>query len=288
MPSRILVTGSSGLVGEAVARRLVAEVEVLGLDLTTGPHTHVLGSVTDGALIDSVMEGVEAVVHTAALHAPHVHSRPAAEFHEVNVRGTELLVAAAVRHRVRRFVYTSTTSVYGTALASVREAVWVTEALPPGPRDIYDETKLAAEACCLEAAERFGLGCVSLRIGRCYPQPEELIALYRLYRGVDLRDVAEAHRLALQADLHRPGAVYNIAARTPFRREDVGELKRDAGAVIRRRCPLVAEGFRRRGWPLPLSIDRVYVIDRARQELGFEPACNAESLFAGEGTLRLP
>jgi nucleoside-diphosphate-sugar epimerase len=96
---------------------------------------------------------------------------------------------------------------------AAEKAVWVTEELPPSRRDIYDETKLAAEAYCREAA-RQSLPCLSLRISRCFRETDELIATHRLYRGVELRDAAEAHRLALLANLPRFEA-FNSSARTP-------------------------------------------------------------------------
>jgi UDP-glucose 4-epimerase len=77
----------------------------------------------------------------------------------VNVNGTQLLLDAARRFGVKRFVFTSTTSVYGNAMKSDRTAVWVTESLAPQPRDVYDETKLAAEALCREATK--GTGCAA-------------------------------------------------------------------------------------------------------------------------------
>ena len=68
--------------------------------------------------------------------------------------------------------------------------------------------------------------------------------------------------------------IYNISSQTPFLPNDMEELLRDAPAVAKRRCPLVSEEFARRGWSLPKSIDRVYVIDQARAELGYTPQFN--------------
>jgi nucleoside-diphosphate-sugar epimerase len=284
MPKRILVTGTSGQVGAAIAAQLAPEHEVLGLDRVPGRHTTELGDVAHAALVDALMCGVDAVVHTAALHAPHVAWHPASAFQATNVQGTRVLLDAAIRHGVARFVYTSTTSLYGRALVPAGEAVWVTEELQPRPRDIYDETKLEAEACCRAMAERHGIPCVSLRIARCFPEPDERVLLYRLYRGVDVRDVAEAHRLALGAALEQPFTVCNIAAQTPFLREETAELLRNAPVVIRRRCPLVEQEFLRRGWRLPAGIERVYVIDRAREQLGFVPVYNYERWLADNPT----
>lgn len=256
---------------------------MLGLDLIPGSHTTHIGNITDAVLVDALASQVDAIIHTASLHAPHVKSRSRADFVATNVEGTQRLLDAASKHGVSRFVYTSTTSLYGSAMVSVKHAVWVTEELPPAPRDIYDETKLAAEAYCREAA-RHGLPCLSLRISRCFREADELMAAYRLYRGVDLRDVAAAHRLALLADLSHFEA-FNISARTPFKPEDTTELLHHAPTVIRRRCPELEREFAQRDWRLPPSIDRVYVIAKAEKILGFSPRYNYEEFLVENSSI---
>ena len=277
---RVLLTGSSGRVGAAIGALLSVEHSVIGLDRAPGPHTTHIGSVNDRGLVDALASQADAVVHTASLHAPHVGRVPEQAFVDTNVHGTETLLDACLRRGVRRFVYTSTTSLYGHALVPVDRAVFVTEDLTPRPRDIYDTTKIAAEDTCRKAAGA-AFTCISLRIARCFPEPDQRVAAYRLHRGVDLRDVAEAHLLAL-AEPVDGFDVFNISASSPFRTGDAEALLGDAAAVIRRRCPRLAESFRVRGWPLPPSIDRVYVIDRARARLGYRPRYNADSLFGAD------
>jgi len=267
---KILLTGSSGRVGQAIAEALCDRYEIAGLDLAPGRFTTHPGSVTNPDLVARALQGATAVIHTASLHAPHVGVESEARFRAVNVEGTRLLLEAMGDARVGQLVYTSSTSVYGHALEPDDEAVWVTEDLEPRPRDIYDETKLAAEALCREAAEQGLLSCTSLRISRCFPEPDHLVATYRLYRGVDLRDVGQAHRLALEQAGHGYEG-YNISARSPFQREDCEELWRDAPAALRRRVPWLEAAFRARDWPVPTRIDRVYAIDKARRELGYAP-----------------
>lgn len=275
---RVLVTGSSGRIGSAIAERLAeARHETQGLDVRPGEWTTVRGDVADRALVREIVARVDAVVHAAAFHAPHVDSVPAAEFRRVNVEGTRALLDACEEHGAERFVYTSTTSLYGSAMVPEDAAVWVTEDLVPRPRDIYDETKIEAESLCGQASAR-GMTCVSLRMSRCFPEPADVVAAYRLHRGVDARDVAEAHLAALNADLggfH----VLNVSAATPFERDDCAELLEDAASVVRRRLPWAEQEFSKRGWRLPASIDRVYVIEKARHVLGWQPRHNFESLF---------
>lgn len=275
---KILVTGSSGRVGGAIAARLSLRHAVTGVDLKAGPLTTELADIENTARLAELLAGVDAVVHTASLHVPDLAARSAADFRAINVDATRRLLAAAGESGVGRFVYTSTTSLYGDAmLPDACEAVWVTESLAPRPRDIYDETKLAAEEACAEAA-RAGLPAVALRMSRCFPEDPRLVAIYRLYRGVDAEDVAQAHELALAPG--RSGfAVFNISAPTPFAQADCRRLFHDAAAVLLERHPWAAAEFARRGWQLPRSIDRVYVVNRAIEELGYRPQHDFAALF---------
>src|SRR5262245_58530049 len=120
---RVLVTGSSGQLGREIARQLAADHDVLGLDLLAGPRTTHQGSVADRDLVHRLVDKVEAVVHSAALHAPHIGQFSDEEFQAVNVEGTRYLLEAA-RARNARFIHTSTTSVYGDAMLSADRAVW--------------------------------------------------------------------------------------------------------------------------------------------------------------------
>ncbi|MGQ0428795.1 MAG: NAD-dependent epimerase/dehydratase family protein [Gammaproteobacteria bacterium] len=273
----MLVTGASGRIGGAVAARLALAHQVTGYDLRPGPMTQVTGDVCDTVQVARLLAGVGAVVHTASLHVPDLAARSAADFHRVNVEATRRLLAACGEAGVRRFVYTSTTSLYGNAMVPEGAAVWVTESLPPRPRDVYDETKLAAEESCREAAQA-GLACVALRMSRCFAEMPQLVAGYRLHRGVDAEDVARAHELALAAPA-AGFAAYNVSAPTPFLQSDCRELLADAPGVIAVRVPWAAAEFARRGWDLPRSIDRVYVVDRAIANLGYRPVHDFASLF---------
>src|SRR5688500_13624163 len=142
---RVLVTGAAGLIGSGVATRLAVGHGVIGLDLLPGPHVTVIGDCLDVAEWRQRIGPIDAVVHTAALHAPHVGGRTDADFRRANVEATSRLLDFAGAVGASHFVLTSTTSLYGRALEDEGRAVWVDERLEPQPRDIYDETKLEAE-----------------------------------------------------------------------------------------------------------------------------------------------
>jgi nucleoside-diphosphate-sugar epimerase len=256
---RVLVTGSSGRAGSAICAALKHQgFAVRGTDRKPGPHTSVvvdLGDLTRGDLA-----GVDAIVHTAALHAPHVGVHPEREFRRINVDGTAHMLDLA---NGRRFVFTSSTSVYGNALVPDDAAVWVTEALAPQPRDIYDETKIAAERLVSFA----GTGIV-LRMARCFPEPPLEMAVHRMHRGVALADVVSAHLAAIRS---RATGVVNIAGPYRFCRDDMEALWTSAPEVIAVRYPQVPAAFAARGWRLPARLDRVYVSDAAQRVLNWTP-----------------
>jgi len=187
--------------------------------------------------------------------------------------GTLNVLEAATQRGVRRFVYTSTTSLYGFAMIPREQAVWLTVELTPQPRDMYDITKRAAEELCQLFARDYGLPTICLRTSRFFPEPAPLMALYRLYRGVDVRDAARAHVLAV-TDQDILFDVFNISAQSPFEQGDLPALLLDAPSVLQSRAPEVLSFFMQQGWAVPQSIDRVYVIERARRELGYQPRYN--------------
>lgn len=247
------------------------------MDHRAGPYTTSIVDIRDREKIFPYVKGTDAVIHCAAFLTPHLTACSDKEFWEVNVAGTENLLEACLQQGVKRFVFTSTTSLYGDAMVDQRKAVWVTEELPPQPRDVYDETKLAAEKLCRDACSQ-GLSCISLRMSRCFPEPDELMAIYRLYRGVDIRDVVQAHELALYSSI--PGyEVVNISNQTPFQQSDREELVGNADVVIKRYFPWAQKEFSMRGWSLPKTIDRVYVVDKAKKLLGYSPSHNFPEWF---------
>ncbi len=265
---KILVTGSSGRVGRAIYQRMHREHVVIGLDQAPSSTTDIVADVGDLQKIRAALQDVDAVVHTAALHAPHVGSFSAQRFHEVNVQATEQLARAALAAGVRRLVFTSTTALYGAASERPDQAAWLDELSAPLPRTIYHRTKLDAENSLMALAENSDLAVTVLRMARCFPESAPIMAAYRLHRGIDVRDVAEAHAIAVtQTSFERGFRRYVISGDTPFLPQDCAALKHTASSVIAARCPGLAARFEQRGWALPVSIDRVYSPALAAREL---------------------
>lgn len=100
----ILVTGSSGHLGEALVRALRATAhEVVGLDLTASPFTGKVGTITDRDFVRRCLRGMDAVIHTATLHKPHVGTHSRQDFVDTNITGTLNLLEEAVSAGVSSF-----------------------------------------------------------------------------------------------------------------------------------------------------------------------------------------
>jgi UDP-glucose 4-epimerase len=283
---KILITGSSGHLGEALVRTLrERQADVVGLDRLPSPFTRHVGTITDREFVRRCVAGVDAVVHAATLHKPHVATHTRQEFVDTNVTGTLNLLEAAVSGRVSSFVFTSTTSTFGRALVppAGSPAVWVTEDLPHVPRNIYGVTKTAAEDLCELFHRRHRLACLVLRTSRFFPEvdddprvreaydDENVKANEFLYRRVDLEDVVDAHLLALEKARAIGFGRYIVSATTPFQADDLAELRVCAPKVVERRVPEYLEEYARRDWKMFPVIERVYVNERARRELGWQP-----------------
>jgi UDP-glucose 4-epimerase len=282
---RIVVTGSAGHLGEALARTLQdLSHEVVGLDLVTSPFTSNVGSLADRSHVKRCVQGADAVLHAATLHKPHIATHTRQDFVDTNISGTLNLLEAAAEIGAA-FVFTSTTSAFGAALTPPpgAPAVWVTEDLRPVPRNIYGATKTAAEDLCELFHRERGLACLILRTSRFFPEPDDDHATRQaydddnvkaneyLYRRVDLEDVVNAHLLALEKAASIGFGRYIISASTPFLREDLLDLRVNAPVVVRRRVPEYEAEYARRGWRMFPSIDRVYINERAQRDLGWRP-----------------
>jgi nucleoside-diphosphate-sugar epimerase len=262
-----------------------SKYEAVGLDKKPSPFTHCVGSIADRTFVDRCMRGVQGILHTATLHKPHIQTHSSQEFVDTNITGTLNLLHAAVAADVEVFVFTSTTSAFGRALtpADGEPAAWVTEDVVPVPKNIYGITKLAAENLCELAHRKDRLPCIILRTSRFFPEEDDdrtardrfdndnLKVNEFLHRRVDLEDVVTAHLAAITKAPTLGFDRFIVSATTPFTREELLELRTRAPLVVRRCCPDYETEYVRRGWSAPGSIDRVYVNQRARMLLGWQP-----------------
>lgn len=291
----ILVTGSSGHLGEGLIRTLRDAGEpAVGLDILPSPFTDHVGSIADRAFVGRHMAGVDAVIHTATLHKPHVATHPRQAFVDTNITGTLNLLEAAVANTVKAFVYTSTTSVFGDALVPPpgAPAAWITEDVTPAPKNIYGVTKAAAEDLCQLFHRNHALPCLVLRTSRFFPEPDDNPATRDayadanakanefLFRRVDIADAVSAHRAAVIRAPAIGFAKYIISATTPFLPADVADLRTDAPGVVARRVPAYAAAYAGRGWRMFPAVDRVYDNRHARDDMAWQPAFDFAQVIA--------
>lgn len=283
---KILVTGSAGHLGEALVRTLQQlNRDVIGLDIKPSPFTTHVGSITNRVFVQRCLDGVGTVLHTATLHKPHVNTHSHQEFIDVNLTGTLTLLEASAAAGVQQFIYTSTTSTFGDALVppAGQPAAWITEDVPSVPKNIYGVTKEAAENLCQLFWRNHRLPCIVLRTSRFFPEEDDDAAKRAAYSGdnakaneflfrrVEIGDAVQAHLLAAEKAREIGFGRYIISATSPFSLADLPELRRDAPGVVHRIAPAYAKLYDRLGWKMFPEIDRVYVNDKARRELGWDP-----------------
>lgn len=166
--SRILLTGGAGFIGTHLAEHLRSEAEIILFDnfrrnslrwapfLMQDPNVkQISGDVLDSESLDDALEGVDTVIHMAAIAGVSSYYNESLRTLRVNILGTVNMLEAAVRHKVKRFIYFSTSEVFGP------DAEWVTETSLHGigpvsdRRWTYATSKLAGEHFALRYAEEY-------------------------------------------------------------------------------------------------------------------------------------
>ena len=214
---RVVVTGGSGKGGSWVVRDLREHGhDVLNVDARHDGSTSggcLVTELTDlGQTLDA-LAGAEAVVHFAAIPAPGL--RPEGETFRINAQSTYNVFAAAVTHRLRRVVWASSETVLGLPFDIPPAFAPIDETIEPRPESSYALSKLVGETMAAQFARRNGIGFLGLRISNimapsdyaAFPswQDDPQVRRWNLWGYVDARDVAQAVRLGLEADIDRFG-----------------------------------------------------------------------------------
>lgn len=239
---RVLVTGASGAVGPHVAafldragcavRTLSRKAPAPGL-LPPRVETRI-GDITDRSRVRKAMEGIDAVIHLAALlQIPNPGPALTDAYERVNVGGTAVVAEAALEAGVGRLVHFSTIAVYGGSAGGM-----LTEGSPPRPASLYARTKLAAEKIVLAARRSDGLPLATvLRFGAIYGpgiQGNYRHLLLALARGrfipigpgdnrrtlIHVRDAARAAWVAARHP-DAAGKTYNVMDGSCHRMQDI-------------------------------------------------------------------
>ncbi|MEM7571784.1 MAG: NAD(P)-dependent oxidoreductase [Bacteroidota bacterium] len=292
---KVLVSGTSGHLGEAIARTLSEQgIPYLGVDLKEGAYTQRIGDLSARDFVEEIVAEITHVIHCATLHKPHVVTHSKTDFIQANVMSTLNLLEASKRSGVQGVIFTSTTSTFGDALRpkTKEAAVWVDEELKSQPKNVYGVSKTAAEDICQLFARNEGLPTIILKTSRFFwevdDDPEKrgvysdlnIKANEYLNRRVDIEDAVSAHLLALQKVEEIRFGKYIVSATSPFKKKDLADLNQDAVSVIRRLYPDFEALYQKLGWKMFPKIGRVYVNEKARRELGWEPKYDFRYLLA--------
>lgn len=277
---KVLVTGSSGQLGSVTVNHLRQHGHaVYGVDISPAETTDLLSDIRDQQTVLTFTKGFDAIIHTAAIHGKHFDlNYPRKDFVDTNIGGTLNLLNACAENGIGKFLYTSTTSIYGHAMVNAAKAVWVNETLPIQPRDIYDITKQAAEQLCNDFFYKETIQTSVYRVGRFLPEEDNLCINHRLYRGLDERDGAEALRLALDVTF-KDFEIFNISSGSPFTQDELTAIKTSPKEIILKHYPNAEAIYKEKGWHFPDTIDRVYVCEKAGRCLGYQPKYTFEYLL---------
>ncbi|MEL6988637.1 MAG: NAD(P)-dependent oxidoreductase, partial [Bacteroidota bacterium] len=269
---KVLVSGSSGHLGQALCHVFASKnIDYLGFDIKEGFYTSHVGSASDSNFINNLVEGCDYIIHTATLHKPHVVTHSKQAFVETNIQGTLELLRAAVKYKIKGFIFTSTTSVFGDAMRPKQDepAVWVTEETPYKAKNIYGVTKNAAEDLCRIFHRNENLPCLILRTSRFFLEEDDnkimrdqyidlnIKANEFLYRRADINDIVDAHLLAIEKVTSIGFAKYIISASSPFSQDDFNELNTNASKVVERIYPNFSSIYQMVNWKMFPRISRV-------------------------------
>lgn len=278
---RIVVTGGSGKAGIAVLAELADNgYEVVSVDVAASVHPDeptLAADLTDlGQTIES-LGGFDAVVHLAAIPAPNV--RPDGETFRNNMMSTYNVFAAATHLGMERVVWASSETLIGLPFHREQPRYApIDEEHPLLPESHYALSKLAGEAIGGQFNRWSGIPFIALRISNIMNESDYLerfpgfwddatVRAWNLWGYVDARDVAQAARLALTAEV-QGAEPFLIAAGDTCMTRPSAELMAEVYPEV----------------PMPRDVpgyETLLAIDKARARLGYEPHHSWRDYLAG-------
>jgi nucleoside-diphosphate-sugar epimerase len=266
---RIVVTGGSGKAGRWVIRDLVSNGhDVLNVDIARDPSQDgesLIADLTDLGQCHEVVAGADAVVHLAAI--PSSGLQPPGETFRNNAISTYNIFSAASDRGVRRVVWASSETVLGLPFDSPPAFAPVDEEHPARPESSYALSKLLGETMAAQFARTTGTTFLGLRISNIMEpqdyarfetwQDDPSTRKWNLWGYVDARDVAQAVRRGLDADIGGAEICIVAAADTCMRR-DSADLMAEVFPDVPLRRPVRGR-------------ETLESIDHARALLGYEP-----------------
>lgn len=267
---RICVTGAGGKAGRATVADLIEHGhDVRATDVAHAPEslgtTLLRADLTDYGQTVEVLHGVDAVVHLANIPAPGLRT-PAVTFTANTAMNSNVFLAAA-QLGLQRVVWASSETTLGLPFDTPPRYAPIDEGHYPVPTSTYALSKVVGETMAEHVAEWSGIPFVALRLSNIFT-PDEYSSLraawadaamrrWNLWGYIDVRDVASACRLALEAPIEGARAYIIAAADT---------------AMPRPSAELLSEVYP--GVSLTREVgefETLLAIDRAKRELGWTP-----------------
>jgi UDP-glucose 4-epimerase len=216
-----LVTGGAGFIGSHVAEHLIRmRHHVVVLDDLSGGYidnvprsaSFVRGSILDHELINTLFgeHGFDYVYHLAAYAAEGLSHFIRRFNYNNNLIGSMNLIDAAVNHKVKRFVFTSSIAVYGAGQSPL------TEDMPPIPEDPYGVAKLAVEQDLKCAHHMFGLDYTVFRPHNVYGERQNIADRYRNVVGIFMNQILKGEPMTIFGDGNQQRAFTHISDVAPL------------------------------------------------------------------------
>jgi len=275
---KVLLTGGCGLVASRIAPMLSDRHEVTHFELRDPGDglPWIEGDLLDPGAVRDACEGMDAVMHVAAIHGPNWRKLGDHKMFEVNVMGTQNVVHAAVDAGVERVVFTSSISATGHGQGLPAPWLPIDEEIPRGPADLYGQSKALGEEICHYATTRHGLSTIMLRPAYICDESCAFPDTWRLLTHmVDVRDVASAHVAALECDPGVRHGAFLVTADSPLAYVEPLQFFADRRGCLEDLFPGIGQ-YIDDGSIDPWWIDEWYTIEAARLVLDWEPEHNFE------------
>ncbi|MCK4366690.1 MAG: NAD-dependent epimerase/dehydratase family protein [Thermoplasmata archaeon] len=181
---KVLITGGAGFIGSHLAEKLCSDNDVVVLDnLDTGSRDNlsaikedvsfVEGDIRDGEAVKDALREADLVFHCAAQISVERSVENPAETNQINVEGTLRVLDQCRKEDVERFVFVSSSSVYGSGPELPKR-----EDMQPNPESPYAESKIKGEQHCRQFNDLHGLPCVILRCFNVYGSRQQASSPY--------------------------------------------------------------------------------------------------------------
>lgn len=206
--NRLLITGAAGRLGKMLRQNLAGHYPILRLSDRSNlepaaSHEEIMYcDLAEASAMERLLEGVDAVVHMGA----QAKEADWETVHRSNIVGSYHLWEAARKAGTQRIIFASSSHAIGFYRCSTR----LDETSPARPDSLYGLSKAFGEDLGRHYADKYGISCLCIRIGSCFPQPT---ARRSLSTWISYRDMTQLIQVGLKADYHYE-IVYGVSDNT--------------------------------------------------------------------------